>query len=353
MEPRRRPVLRRLLAGGLAVLAVLAAADTALWMMATARLEDELAAWQARRREAGWTLSAGQPVRTGWPLAAALSLPDPLLAGGGTDLPGGLSWRAGRAELAVALLRPDHLRLVVSGRAAAAPVHPAGTRLHRRPVRGDHPAGAGPTDSLPLDLSAAGLRIAASTGQLTIAALAVHADAWPEAPQGRAALAVTLQAGTVELPPLRHNLPGRSARTSPRRRSTPRSTGPWPATGDVTARATAWRDGGGKLEAPRLALVWGPLGLSASATAALDEQLQPTGAATARAVGYGAVLDALARAGVLGPRVAQAIIGVLGLLARPAPDGGAPQIEVPVTVQNRTLSLGPFPLVRLREWIWP
>ena len=112
------------------------------------------------------------------------------------------------------------------------------------------------------------------------------------------------------------------------------------------------RDAGGKLEVGRLALSWAALGLSAGATMALDEQMQPMGAATARVVGYDATLHALAASGVLGPRVAQAIGGVLGLLARPAQEGGAPQVEVPVTLENRTLSLGPFPLVRLREWVW-
>ena len=340
------------LIGALAILAVLAAADTALWMIATARLQDELESWQTRRRAAGWTVAEGQPVRAGWPLAATITVPDPVLAGGDKDLPGGLSWRAGQAELAVTLLHPFVLRIRPGGQQVL--------RLSTLPEFGftadqlevSIPLDRGPADRLPLDLSAAGLRVALNTGPLDIATIAVHADAWPAAPQGEAVLAVTCNAGVIDLPPLR---PARPWPIGPHIATASLEvalTGPWSVAGDVTARATAWRDGGGKLEARHLALVWGPLGLSASATTALDAQMQPMGAATARVLGYSATLGALTSSGVLAPRAAQAIGGVLSLLARPAKDGGAPQVEVPLTLQDRTLSVGPFPLVRLKEWVW-
>lgn len=353
MTPLQRiSVVRRLLVGALAILVVLAAADTALWVFATARLEDELAAWQMRRHAAGWTVDAGQKVWTGWPLAAAIRLADPVLTGGDRDLPGGLSWRAGQAELAVALWQPRVLRIRVSGQQYV--------RLSTLPEFGfaadrfevTVPLGAGPADRLPLDFAVAGLRVAASTGPLDIAAIAVHAVTWPAAPPGEAVLAVTCNAGTIDLPPLRQARPWPIGPRIAAASFDVALTGPWPGAGDVAARATAWRDAGGKLEVGRLALSWASLGLSAGATMALDEQMQPMGAATARVVGYDATLRALAASGVLGPRVAQAIGGVLGLLARPAQQGGAPQVEVPVTLENRTLSLGPFPLVRLREWVW-
>ena len=47
----------------------------------------------------------------------------------------------------------------------------------------------------------------------------------------------------------------------------------------------------------RLETHWGPLGLQATATLALDPQLQPTGTGTAKATGYAATVDALARNG--------------------------------------------------------
>ena len=350
---RRSPVARRLLIGGVAILALLTAADTALWMIATARLQDELATWQARRRAAGWTVAAGPPQWAGWPLAAALILPDAVLTGGDQDLPGGLSWRAGQAELAVALLHPLRLRIRVAG-----PQHLRLSTLPEFDFAADRlevsiPLDRAPADRLPLDFAVAGLRVAAATGPLDIASFALHVDTWPAAPGGEAVLAVACSAEAIDLPPLRHARPWPVGSHIASAAFDTVLTGPWPGTGDVTARAAVWRDGGGKLEVPRLALGWGPLGLSASATAALDAQMQPMGAATARVLGYAATLEALTASGVLGPRVAQAIGAVLSLLARPAQQGGAPQVEVPVTVENRTLSLGPVPLVRLRELVWP
>ena len=114
-RPRLRSTARRLLIGILAVLAVLAAAHTGLWLFATGRLEDELAAWQAQNRALGWVVSAGAPARAGWPLAAAIEVPDLAIAGGEDDIPGGLTWRAARTELAVDLLAPRHLSVLVAG----------------------------------------------------------------------------------------------------------------------------------------------------------------------------------------------------------------------------------------------
>lgn len=344
--------MRRLLVGALALLAALAAADYALWLIATARLEDELAAWQARRGAAGWTLSAGQPVRGGWPLAAAITLAEPVLAGGAQDLPGGLTWRAGQAELAVALLRPGQLRVRIAG--------PQRLRVASLPdiaFTADHfelsiPLAGIAADRLPLDLAAAGLRVAASTGPVEIATLALHLESWAAAPAGAAALTVRGEATSLDLPPLRHARPWPLGPRIAAASLEASFGGPWPGGATVATRAAGWRDAGGQLELRHLALAWGPLGLSASATAGLDGQLQPTGAATARVVGYDATLEALAAAGLLAPRVAQAIGAVLGLLARPAQPGGPPQVEVPLTLQSRTLSLGPFPLLRLREWVW-
>jgi len=103
----------------------------------------------------------------------------------------------------------------------------------------------------------------------------------------------------------------------------------------------------------RLALGWGPLGLSGNATLALDTRLQPVGSATARVVGYVAMLDALVASGALTPSVAQAVKGILGLLAGPPASDGSPQVELPLKLRDRTLAVGPIPLLRMPELLWP
>jgi hypothetical protein len=62
-------------------------------------------------------------------------------------------------------------------------------------------------------------------------------------------------------------------------------------------------------------------------------------------------LDALAEARLIAPRAATAAKAVLALLQRPQPDG-KPAVQLPLTLQDRTLALGRIPLARLPELIW-
>jgi hypothetical protein len=355
--PRRRFATRRLLIAAMAALAVLAAADTLLWFLATNRLEHELAAWQARRRAAGWTAAAGPPARSGWPLAAAIELPDLVLAGGRNALPGGLSWRAAHATLSVALLRPWRLNLRFAGqqvlRLASLPEFAFAADRFDLAIPLDAPWLKPGLAGRAADLSADGLRAALPSGELGIGALALHADTRPGAAPGEAALSVSGKAEAIDLPPLPG---GRLWPPGPRIGSAwfdAALTGPLQGSGGLTARATAWRDAGGTLLVRHLGFGWGALGLSGSAAMGLDQHLQPSGAATTSLVGYDASLDALASSSALAARAVVAVKGVLAILARPPQDGGAPQVDLPVTLQDRTLTVGPFPLLRLPEWMWP
>ena len=134
--------------------------------------------------------------------------------------------------------------------------------------------------------------------------------------------------------------------------------GPWPprqsaGSPDLAERATAWRDAGGSLELSRVSIAWGPARLDATATLALDEDLQPMGAGTGKIAGYDAVLDAMADDAILTRSAATAAKAVLLLLADTPADGEPAQVEVPLTLQFRTLSVHQVPLTRLPELDWP
>jgi hypothetical protein len=132
--------------------------------------------------------------------------------------------------------------------------------------------------------------------------------------------------------------------------------GPFPSIAGPTglaAQARSWRDDGGSLELHRLAIEWGPARLDATATLALDEDLQPMGAGTGKIVSYGAAFDALAADAVLTRSAAQAAKAVLSLLANSSAGGEPEEVEVPFTLQFRTLSVRQVPLVRLPEFDWP
>lgn len=121
--------------------------------------------------------------------------------------------------------------------------------------------------------------------------------------------------------------------------------------GEPAAALARWRDSGGLVEVQDLALVWGPLDVTASGTATLDPQLRPQGAFTARVRGLPEVLDALVRQGLIEPGVAFALkLTALTLASGPGGNNdsdGRATVELPITLQDGLFYLGPVALFRL------
>jgi hypothetical protein len=185
---------------------------------------------------------------------------------------------------------------------------------------------------------------------LTLDRLDVDAVVNPTAPKGQAAVSMSVDAGGIGLPS-RLNWP-----LGPRIASVVLDAalnGPLTRAVGLTARATAWRDGGGSLLVQHLQTQWGMLRLTAMATLALDPQLQPAGNGTAQVTGYAETLDVLARDGLMSRSAATTAKAVLSLLAVTPVDGGPAEVEVPLSLQYRTLSMHQMPLVRLPELDWP
>jgi len=205
-----------------------------------------------------------------------------------------------------------------------------------------------------IDLHAGGLRVEAAMGawHATAGLLNAHARIADEvkADESGPAATFSVSAEAIALPavikwPLGANISSLSLDGA--------LNGPLPATRDITGWAQAWRDGGGSLAITHLALGWGPLGLTSSATLALDDQLQPMGSGSGRIVGYAATLDRLAAAGMLTKSAATAAKAVLSLMAGTAESDEPSAVDVPLTLQYRTLSMRQVPLVRLPELDWP
>ena len=333
---------------------LLVAADTLYWHLAERNLDDGFAGWVAEWRASGWTATMGQPARGGWPLAATLTVPEVLLQGGDPDIPGGVAWKTDRLVLRTVLLRPGLLEVASQGmqrlRLAAGPEIPYTAALLRMtlPLERDVP----PHSAVVVahDVRAGMPASGDAAASLTIGSLDLHLDFKPAAQAGEVALGFLFNAEAVGLPASY----GRSLGSRISSLSLQGALdGPVPRTPAMGERATAWRDGGGTLGIERLAINWGPLDLTASATLALDEQLQPMGTGNARVVGYAETLDALAAHGVISKSAATAAKAVLSLLAHTPEDGGPPDVEVPLTLQYRTLSMRQVPLLRLPELDWP
>lgn len=105
----------------------------------------------------------------------------------------------------------------------------------------------------------------------------------------------------------------------------------------------AWRDNGGTIDVHNLMLEWGRLDLRSEGTVALDEEMRPMGALTAKLKGYEVLLEAARDDGQISDGAARAAAAVLRLLA--AANGG--MLSVPVRLQGGEAFLGPVKIARL------
>jgi len=119
--------------------------------------------------------------------------------------------------------------------------------------------------------------------------------------------------------------------------------GPISAATPPRRAAEVWRDAGGTIELDHLTLRWGNLGVRATGTLALDENLQPIGALSGGVAGYPELLRALVAAGRLRRNDADVADVALSFLARAGPDG-RPEIATSLAIQEGQMLLGPVKL---------
>jgi len=115
---------------------------------------------------------------------------------------------------------------------------------------------------------------------------------------------------------------------------------------------TAWRDGGGTVEFTSIELHWGPVQIAANGTLALDDDLQPVGSFATRIAGLEQFITAMETGGILSPNDAAIARITLSILTRAPEDGGPNHAEIPITLQERILRLGPVPLVQFPPIAW-
>ena len=335
-----------------AMLFSLLAGDVAYWRVAAGRLKTGYQHWLAGRVAEGWDVHSGVLSIGGWPGAARVSVPNLTLRHVGGAIPWDVQIAAAAVDLSVPLLDPASLRISLTG--------PAHVRAGGAPdmiVTSEENTVTVPLLSVGrrrIELNVRNLRIDPASGDwhttLGLLNASIDAPSLIEASQPGSAVAFSASAEAVALPalvkwPLGPNISSVTLGGS--------VNGPMPMTRDPTAWARAWRDGGGSLAISRFTMGWGPLGLTASATLALDDQLQPMGSGNGRLVGYAATLDKLAEAGILTKSAATAAKAVLLLMAGAGDPDQPPAVDVPLTLQYRTLSMRQVPLLRLPELDWP
>ena len=331
--PRRSTVLR-LVAVVVAVVAL--AAYAVWWSLLAHRFAATVADWVAARRGEGLTVETGPMTLSGFPMRVKLVLAAPAFG----DKAGNL-WRGPPLTLWLPPWAPSTLHLSAPG-------------IHRFGIAG------GTTFTLAAGSASARLRVEAgefraadlifeeaSVGRL--AAQRVVAEAVRLAP-GRVghrvpSLSLTLEADglTLPVPP-----PAGAQPLVLRLHATAMG---WPAPAPVKAALAAWRDDGGTVELNDVSLRGASVEAAASGTFALDGSMQPLFAGTLTTGDSTGMLGALADSGVLDKGAAAVASLALGALSHRLPDGSR-QTDLPLSVQNRTLSLGPLPLAHLPQLSW-
>jgi len=110
-----------------------------------------------------------------------------------------------------------------------------------------------------------------------------------------------------------------------------------------------WRDGGGTVELERFNITYGSLKLNSEGTLSLDKNLQPIGALSARIIGYQETIDALRNARIINSTQAFTARLVFAAMQKSSPLG--PQLNVPISLQNQQLSIGPVAVLAVPD-LW-
>ena len=346
MSKRRR--FRRFLAVLILLVVLLAAGWTGAWYVASGRVATQVLAWEQQQRARGWTITQGVPRRSGWPMAAGVTLPELRLSGGTQYLPGGIVWSADALTLAVDIRHLGDLYWGVAGRQTLRLGQAPAIPFQATTFSGQLVLSPGNQPRL-FQLRAVGLiaAIRSADGQaepLSIGSLdaAETADSTADATGNALVVAATMTA--VGLPA--HLLPGQE-RILQRLSFDMALSGPVPVGGAAPRPenlATAWRNAGGSLALRALHLTDGPLAVDGQGRFQLDAFLRPEGTLTLHLVGLDEVVARLSKRGTLTRSEAIAIRAMLGLMMRPS---GADVLDAPLSLRGGVLSLGAIPLLRL------
>lgn len=330
-----------------AVVAAVAVLYGAYWLIVATALRDGVDDWIAARRAEGYAIVHDDLALGGFPFVARVGADGPVVTAPGAAW----SWRGARAAAEIDPLRPSRLAVSVAGAQTVVVGTGTGARTYRGDIGSLVADVAGTSGGLPAaSLTVRGLDLAATdgSGAYAVGRLDVTGDSDPAAGAGEATYALAVEAADLRLPPAAGLPLGEriEAATADARLIGTLEPAPWPAA------LAAWRDAGGTIEVARLDLRHGPLALEANGTLALDAEMQPVGAFTARFEGFFEAVEALSRAGIIRRRDALTANLLLGALARRPDGGGPPVLSVPLTLQDRRLYAGPVPLVEVPPIAW-
>jgi hypothetical protein len=329
-------------------LATLAALYSLYWEFAAGQFQSGIRAWAAERGREGTQVGFSALRVDGYPFRLRAAIADPTMERRSGARP--WSWRGPTMILTARPWRPGRLALTANGRHAATVLSGGAVAVYDI---------AAPNLGLKLRFSAGGLaraRLSArqlavrdSLGDLMRLAAAEVILRRPGAANAGSRPSLDVMAEVDALALRLEAIPGLS-KTTAKSRLEASVKGPLPSALGRAALAD-WRDVGGIVEVRKLTLEHGTLSVAGDGTLALDADMQPIGAFTARVRGFNELIDQLSAAGVVKPRPAAMLKAALGVLAGEQRLGGA-EIRVPLSVQERRLYVGPIAVLRFQALAW-
>jgi hypothetical protein len=330
---------RSIVATAAAILAV-AAAYCVYWFMVAAGLSGGLEPWAAARRAEGFAVAWDKAAVSGFPFAFRLTFTG---ASFGREQP---TLYIAKAPLLVLSAMPWNLHTWHAEAPQGGSLATNGAALDAQHVEGSVTGHRGAPASLDVTATVlAGRDLIAGVGAADAEIhLALPASAPADHHDTAADLSVdvTRLSLPATLPPFGKVVDDVSLAATLKGRL---------AAGAPSQSLAAWRDDGGTLELTEATLHWGQLKVDATGTLALDGDLQPIGSLTATIEGQNEIVDAAVSAGSLRARDAGLAKIVLGVLARPGPDG-RPELKAPIRIQDGHLSIGPAKIAALPRITW-
>lgn len=343
---------------GLALAAVLYAGA---WYAGARLLRGEVDQWLEARRAEGYAVHTGAILTAGFPTRIAARLTDLDVAA--PPARGRWTWRTPGVEVTASPLRLGHIAVDLSGTHQI-----AGPWLESTPIHLTAPRAALTLDLKDGELDEAQLTLEDGAGSWNGAESQLHVDMagmrislHPDTPAPAAPASGkaggTLPAVSARLTVKIENLtvPGKLpqplANTLREIAFNADVVGPV-GDGALPRLLMDWSSAGGAIDLKDVTLDWPPVALSGEGSASLDQNLQPIGAFTTRMAGFTDALDVMVREQRMGRDEAAVAKAMLGLMARPGPNGRA-EISAPLTVQDRVLSSGSLKLFELPRIDWP
>jgi hypothetical protein len=326
-------------------LALLALGWTALWYYVAGTARARFLEWSDAKRAEGYTVAYESLAVSGYPLRLRVHFDHPQLAKGSQ-----FAWRADRL---IATLEPWHWRsirlespgehhLVLDDRRQAFHATSASTTGAIR-FGTDWGVGALQTAFRAVEIGQDGQPEA-----ISISALDLGAYIPIGATSGDPSVVFVVSAEHIVAP-----FPGGTV-LAPSIEKVGLDIDVWgrPLGSPLKEAIEAWRDQGGTIDLKVVLLRWGPLFIEGDGTLALDRDLQPVGALSARVSGYSESLDALVGAGLLRPTAAAAATTVLNLISKTPAEGEPSEAKIPITIQDRHFYVGPVGFFEIPPIRW-